>query len=243
MAAVVAIAWQIYAALQGNFLIPTTSQILAAIPVLLSDPKVWNGLIESGGTMLAGFLLAAASGVPIGFLMGRAPHLDQALRPYLDVALVMPMVVVMPIVLIAIGITRPAEVLVVWLFAAPYIIATTRAGVRDIDPGFPEMAHAFGASEGQIWREVLVPGASPAIFTALVFGFGMALTGIIVTELSLIALGVGQLLLLYQGQFDSASVFGLVAIIAVGATVVMTVLRSFERRVVGSRGPAARSES
>ena len=114
---------------------------LAAIPRLLSDPKVWAGLLESGSTMLAGFALAAITGVPIGFLMGRVPPVDRILQPYLDIALVMPMVVVMPIVMIAIGITRQAEVLVVWLFAAPYIIATTRAGVREVNPIFSEMAH------------------------------------------------------------------------------------------------------
>jgi ABC-type nitrate/sulfonate/bicarbonate transport system permease component len=236
VALVAAIGWQIFAAAQHNFLIPTTGEILAILPVLLTDGHVWNGILESGGTMLVGFAIAAVTGVPLGFLMGRLRHVDLFLMPYLDMALVMPMVVVMPIVLIAIGITRQAEVLVVWLFAAPYITATTRAGVREVNPLFSEMAHAFGASEFDIWREVLVPAASPSIFTALVFGFGMALTGIIVTELSLIALGIGQLLLSFQGNFESVKVFGLVAILALMATLLMGILRLIEGRLTRGRG-------
>lgn len=225
------VAWQVYATRQANFLIPSTVQILATIPSLLVSPNVWSGLLESGFAMIAGYVLAIAAGIPLGFAMGRLRPLDVVLQPYLDIAMVVPMAAMMPLVMMAIGITTEAQIAVVWLFAVPYIVSATRAGARGVDPLLVEMARAFGASELRVWGEILIPGTAPAVFTGLVLGLGQAITGIVVVELTLVALGVGQLILDYQAHFESAELFGLVAVIGMLAVATMSLLRRLERRV------------
>lgn len=195
-------AWQVYATAQGNFLVPTTVQIVATLPAILTSPDVWRGLLESGFSMLVGYVGSIIGGIPVGFAMGRFRLLDGILQPYLDIMLVIPVAVLMPIVMIAIGITQQAQEAVVLLFALPYIVANSRAGVRGVDPLLIEMARSFGASELRVWREILIPGAAPAVFAGLVLGLGQAITGILVVELTLVALGVGQLILDYQAHFD-----------------------------------------
>ncbi|MBC3641023.1 ABC transporter permease subunit, partial [Klebsiella sp. Kps] len=72
---------------------------------------------------------------------------------------------------------------IIVLFAWVFIATNVRAGVRAVDPTLVEMAGAFGASESQLWRRVLVPGAFPAIMTGLRTGLGRAFAGMIIVEL------------------------------------------------------------
>src|SRR5207302_1447571 len=81
--------------------------------------------------------------------------------------LAMPIAPFIPIVIIALGLGLSARVFIVVLFAFIFITVNTRAGVRNVEPSLIEMAKSFGASESQIWRRIVIPGATPAIFAGM----------------------------------------------------------------------------
>ncbi|MGH2606797.1 MAG: ABC transporter permease subunit, partial [Anaerolineales bacterium] len=68
---------------------------------------------------------------------------------------------------------------VVFVFAVAIVAVNTRAGMRDIDPNLIEMARSFGASEAQLWRRVLLPGARSAVLAGARLGLARAVSGMV----------------------------------------------------------------
>jgi NitT/TauT family transport system permease protein len=124
-----------------------------------------------------------------------------------------------------------ARVFIVVLFAVVFITINTRAGVRCVEPTLIEMAKSFGASESQIWRRIIVPGALPAMFAGLRIGLGRAITGMVMVELILVASGLGRLLLEFSGRMQSDLVFATVLAVIIEALTALSAMQMIERRV------------
>ena len=58
----------------------------------------------------------------------------------------------------------------VFVYTFVVIAVMTRSGLATINPAFIEMARSFGASEAQILRQVLLPGALPSVVAGLRLG-------------------------------------------------------------------------
>jgi ABC-type nitrate/sulfonate/bicarbonate transport system permease component len=225
------LAWDMYVRAKGSFYLADSFSIFKATLSELGEGKVWSALLTSDLSLVMGFLAAVIVGVPLGLLIGRFRVIDKALAPYLQMALVTPMAVLMPIVLIALGLSRTAQVVVVFLFALPFIVVPTRGGVSTIPTEWTDMASAYGARELQAWRLVLIPGAIRAIVNGLRLGFAHALTGEITIELSLIAIGIGQLMIEYQSRYQAAELFAFVVIVSLQSLIVLNLLFLLEKRV------------
>jgi NitT/TauT family transport system permease protein len=235
----VAVAWQLGGMRPGNILLPTFTAFLGAVVKLALGRDFWEALVTSESALLIGFGAAVATGVPLGLGMGRLRWMEAVVDPYLNIALVTPMAIVMPLILMIFGLTTTSRAIVVFVFAFVFIVVPCRAGVLTISGRLEEMCRSFGAGEWQIWRELLIPGAMPAIVTGLRQGFAHALTGMLVAELTLLAVGIGRLLLTYQGTFEEASVFAVVFLIICQSILAMTILQAIERRVGGAGRLAA----
>jgi NitT/TauT family transport system permease protein len=223
--------WEYAGRTARSLLVPTASAAAASLAALAADPRFWSAWWSTHQAFLIGFAAAAALGAPLGLALGRWPALDDWLDLHLQLLLVTPMSAVMPFVILTLGLGIGARAVVVVVFAGPIIAATARHGVRAVDPRLIDMARAFGATEPQIWRRVLIPGSAGALVTALRLGLGRALAGMLSVELLLVAAGLGQLMLRFQADFDSASVYALALVLAAEAVVLTAAGRIFERRL------------
>ncbi len=223
-------AWEAFARAAHSLLLPSFSQTMLATVDLAGQPATWDALWVSNRAMLIGFALAMAAGLPAGLLAGRVRGVEQGLDPYLNFLLMAPVAALLPIFVMALGLGETVRVWVVFMFTIPVIVINVRAGLRKVDPTLVDMAHTLGATERDIWRKVLLPGSLPGVLSGMRLGLGRALSGMVVAELLLIAVGVGRLMLAYQGQFESASLFGLVIMLVIEAVVLMGVSVAIERR-------------
>jgi ABC-type nitrate/sulfonate/bicarbonate transport system permease component len=228
---VVCLLWNWYVHSKKSFYLADAGAIFRAFIKELGDGAVWHALWTSDISLLIGFGIAVAVGVPIGLVIGRVQRIDRLVAPYLQIALVTPIAVLMPIVLVALGLSRTAQVVVVVLFALPFVVVPTRGGVVTISRDWLDMSAAYGAREFQLWRMVLIPGALHAIVNGLRLGFAHALTGEITVELSLIAIGIGQLIIRYQSHYQAAALFAFVLLISVQSIVAMGLLSLVQRKV------------
>jgi ABC-type nitrate/sulfonate/bicarbonate transport system permease component len=228
---IVCLIWNWYVGTKHSFYLATAGAIFRAFISELADAAVWRALWTSDISLLVGFAIAVAIGVPLGLVIGRIKRVDRLLAPYLQIALVTPMAVLMPIVLVALGLSRTAQIVVVVLFALPFVVVPTRGGVVTIPGDWLDMASSYGARELQVWRLVLLPGATHAIVNGLRLGFAHALTGEITVELSLIAIGIGQLIIRYQSHYQAAALFAFVLLISIQSIVAMGLLSLIQRKV------------
>lgn len=229
----VIVIWQLDAHRAG-LLVPTFTAFAAAVGKVATGAAFWQALGTSETALVIGYGAAVLIGVPLGFAMGRVGILRLVAAPYLNLTIITPMALVMPIVLMVFGLSLTARVVIIFLFAIGFIVFPIEAGVSTIPRPLQDMCRSYGGSELQMWREILLPGSLPALMTGLRQGLGHALTGMVVAELTLLAVGLGRLILDYEGQFDSASVFAVVLLIIAQAVLLMSVLRVIEGWVRGT---------
>jgi NitT/TauT family transport system permease protein len=222
--------WELVAHSVHSLLMPSFTETVGALAYLITTPALWQALWVSNQAMVLGFTLAAFTGIATGLLTGRWRTAEDLIDPYLNILLVTPMSALIPIMIMVTGLGIVTRVLIVFSFAFVVIAVNTRAGMRTLDPGWIDMARSFGANEWQLWRSVLLPGSLPAVLSGLRLGMARSITGMIFVELLLLALGIGRLILDFQGSFDSANLYATVFVVVVEAVLMMQALKWIERR-------------
>lgn len=215
-----ALLWEWLAGRSSSLMVPAFTGTVESLIGLLGSEAFWRAMALSNQAMLAGYAVAAGVGIAAGLAMGRWRVADELLDPYLSILLVTPMSAAIPVLIMLMGLGLESRVAVVFLFGLPAITVHTRAGIRAVEPAWTEMARGFGAGEGQVWRKVLLRGASPAILEGLRLGLVRSVTGMIATELLLVAVGLGRLLLDYQARFEAGPLCAVVVLV-VGEAVIL----------------------
>ena len=69
-------------------------------------------------------------------------------------------------------------------------------------------------------------------------GLARAISGMLMVELVLLALGIGRLMRDFQGSFESANLYATVGVVVAEAVILMQILKTFERRAAPWAGQA-----
>jgi ABC-type nitrate/sulfonate/bicarbonate transport system permease component len=165
-----------------------------------------------------GFLLAVATAVPLGLVLGRSPRLFHASEPLIEsFRFVVPFAWI-PIAVLWFGTQETGKLFIIWYAAFFILLLQTIAGVRDVDPDLVKAARTLGASEGAIFRKVVVPAALPAIFTGLRVGFAVAWISLLAAEMVASRAGLGYMIMDAREFLQTDTVIsGMVVIGVVGA--------------------------
>lgn len=214
--------WEVLAARSESLLIPTFIETLEALVGLVMSPTLWRALAISNLALVIGFGLALITGIPLGLAVGRYRMLGGLINPYITILLTVPIAGFIPLLLISLGIGLEARVAIVYMFAVVVLLVNCRAGVRQVDATLIEMARSFGATELRIWQRILLPGSVPAVMAGVRVSLSHAVTGMVVVELLLVAVGIGRLILELQSRFDAAGVYASVVVIVVEAAVLIS---------------------
>ncbi|MHB0858219.1 MAG: ABC transporter permease [Anaerolineae bacterium] len=229
--AVAALLWEVFGRTQSSLLFPSLTETVRALADLVQDPVLWQSLWLSNQALLIGYLAAVITGVPLGLLLGRSRLAEHLADPYINIVLVTPIAAMIPVLLMALGLGLTARAVVVFSFAQVVITVNTRAGMRHVSKGLVAMARTYGANEAQLWRKVLLPGALPGVLTGLRLGLARALAGMVAVELLFVAVGVGRMVLRFQGDFEAAYVYGVVASVLIEALILLKALQLLSRRL------------
>jgi NitT/TauT family transport system permease protein len=112
------------------------------------------------------------------------------------------------------------------------MLVNSVVGLRTVDPSALDFMRALDASRWQIFRRLRLPSSLPYVFAALRISVPLSLIGAVVAEFLSGTSGMGQLILIANGDFDTATLFGAVVVLA-GLGVALTAIVSYvERRVL-----------
>jgi NitT/TauT family transport system permease protein len=222
--ALVVSAWQLYAQTLGGVLFPTPADTVSGFWESARSGSVWRKTAISWRSLAIGYGVSVVLGVTLGLLLGLNRRVDKVFGVFLDISIVTPMIVVMPIVLMALGINATAQVVVVIFFSMPYVTLPIRNGVRTMPQLWFDLSQMLCASRSQTWRYVVLPGARGAISNGLRLGLAHALTGLLVVEFTLVALGIGGVVLNYQAQFLFGQMFGYLFLVMAQIVILMTLI-------------------
>jgi len=223
----------------------------ALTPPLASIAKVgWRMLLDGSlaasaaytlGRVLAGLSLACLIGIPIGMLMGRFRPVEKFCLPLVSVLMPIPSLAWVPLFILWFGIGEVTTLLVVSYAATFPVVYNVWTGVRAINPLWLRSALAMGAGQRQIFRNVVLPGASPYVFTGIRLAFGRAWIAVIGGEmLANPAAGLGRAIFDAREFLDSeVMLVSLIAIGVVGIAFERLVFQFIEHRTVARWGMVA----
>jgi len=191
--AAVLVVWEL--AVSSGYMDPLIASspllIAAAVPEVLGNQQFVNHITTSGTEFLVGFSAAAILGILFGLVFGWYRRLRYALEPALTAAYVTPRLALLPAIVLWFGFGVVSTTIVAFLGAFFIILLTVMAATATVDASLVRAARSFSASDGRIFRSIVLPAAVPSIITGLRLGVGRALSGVVVGEIFGAAAGVG----------------------------------------------------
>ena len=144
--------------------------------------------LERVGT---GYALAAFFGVAIGILLGKSVMAYRAFDPIFQVLRTIPPLAWLPLSLATFNRADPSAVFVIFITAIWPIIINTSVGVMRIPRDYENVAQVYRITGPRYFFRVLMPAASPYIFTGLRIAIGMAWLAIVAAEMLTGGVGIG----------------------------------------------------
>src|SRR3989449_10284774 len=106
-----------------------------------------------------------------------------------------------------------------------------RSGVKNVDPKLVEVGRAFRCSEGQLWVNIVLPGALPFIVTGLRLAVGRGLIGMVLADLYTAISGVGYLIVRTASTYQVDKMFVPIVTLGLLGVTLTVLLRVLERWV------------
>jgi len=146
---------------------------------------------ESLYRVLYGFSLALMVAIPLGIIMGWSKVLRELVTPLVEILRPIPPLAWIPLAIFWFGIGLKSAVFIIFLGAFFPILLSTVSGVLSVDTLLIEAARTLGARRRDIYVKILIPGATPAIYTGARIGMGIAWMTLIAAEFTGVKSGYG----------------------------------------------------
>lgn len=164
-----------------------------------------------------GFTMAVVTGVPLGLLMGWSRRAEAFINPIFLIIRPIPPLAWIPLAILWLGLGDAAKILVIWFAAFVPSVINAYAGVRTIERPVIEAARMLGTPGPRFVREVLVPAASPMIFTGLRLSLQASWTTLVAAELVGALYGLGRVLnVAQQDLYPGMILVGMFAVAVLG---------------------------
>jgi ABC-type nitrate/sulfonate/bicarbonate transport system permease component len=143
---------------------------------------------------LPGFVIGTLAGVVLGLAAGIARGFDDTVSPLVFLTYPVPKIVMLPLFMLWFGIGDLSKVLIIALacFYPAYINAYY--GAKATPRILVWSARNMGASDGEIFRRVVLPGALPQIFAGMRVALALSFIVMFATEMINAHSGLGHLI-------------------------------------------------
>ncbi|MHA2790119.1 ABC transporter permease [Corynebacterium sp. S7] len=220
-------------------------------PLLVPSPgDVWQSLSRGlfGGLwwphigmtlyeMVAGFAIGVISGLVIGAIFAFLGTVYQAFYPLVIAIQSLPKVAIAPLLIVAIGYGPEPKIIIAALMAYFPVMSAAIAGFTNVNPDEYKLMQATQANKLQELRYLRLPNAMSYVFPSLDVAVVMALLGAVAAELVGAQQGLGYLLVERQSFGDSASMYGVLILLAILGIVLKSLAQGIRRILPPSIAP------
>ncbi|BCO08976.1 ABC transporter permease [Desulfolithobacter dissulfuricans] len=187
-----------YSGAVKELFLPKPHRVFLSFGEMHAEGILWKYTWDSTYRVMVGWAMAVVIAVPLGMLIATSRKCAALFGPLMEFARYLPVVALVPLTLLYFGIGDMQKFMVIFLgtfFQLVLMVADTTANVpKDLT----RAAATLGASQAQIYRLVLIPGALPGIMDDLRITIGWAWTYLVVAELVAANSGLGYMILRAQ---------------------------------------------
>ena len=202
---------------------PSPAEVGAKLWSHVSDPFYVRGTNDMGigiqlaysvARVAAGYFLAAAFAIPLGFLIGMSPLVYGALNPYIQILRPISPLAWMPLALYTIKDSSASSIFVIFICSVWPMLINTAFGVASVRREWMNVARTLEVGPLRTAFRVILPAAAPTIMTGMRISIGIAWLVIVAAEMLVGGTGIGYFVWNEWNNLSLSSI--LVAILSIG---------------------------
>lgn len=221
-------AWEIAGRIPVSYAFPTFIESMSALARMVLDGSLFVAFGETLRPLVLGIAISAVLGIGMGLWIGLNSKSEWLFSPIFIVMQAAPLAALIPILVMVYGIGLTSKVFVVCIMAMPVIVLNTAGAVRNTPISLKEMATSFMAKDHEILLKIILPAASPVIFSGLRLGVSAGFIGAILSELKITPTGIGDIISYSRSIADYPSMYAAIFSIILLAVIFLNLLEKLE---------------
>jgi NitT/TauT family transport system permease protein len=194
----------------GNFpafILPAPGQVWARLLKALYDGSLLRHSAVTLQEVLAGLVLGVFAATALGYLLAKSRVFERLLSPLIVASQSVPVVAIAPLLIIWFGPGLISKVLICALIVFFPVLVNTVVGLRSVPEELRDLMRSLQASRWQVIRLLEIPASLPVFLGGLRIGATLSVIGAVVGEFVGADRGLGFLINVGRGQYDTALVF------------------------------------
>lgn len=199
--------WAGLSQLYPPFILPGPVDVAVRFAQALADGTLVRHTSVTLVEALLGFALGFVVAVILGYGIAKQPLVERIISPYVVASQAVPIVALAPLLILWFGHGLASKVLVCALVVFFPILVNTVVALRSVDPQSRELMRSLNASSWQTFAKLELPASLPIMFGGLRMGVTLCVIGAVVGEFVGADTGLGALVNLSRGMFDTSLMF------------------------------------
>jgi NitT/TauT family transport system permease protein len=210
--------------------LPPASKVLTVLVEILQREAVWTAIGVTAGEVVVAFLIAVPVGIAIGVFLAENRYWGAVLKPFFYFLFSIPKSIFLPMFILALGIGVPQKI-AFGVFSTIFIVVISIAvAVESVRGSHVMVAHCYGATRAQTFRHVYLPSMLPAILESLRLGMIFNFTGVILAEMYVSRVGIGNLIGTWGENFQLPQLLAGIVIVSAAAIAFNESVRAIEKK-------------
>ncbi len=190
-----------------TFILPAPAIVFRKFVVAVSDGTLLHHARATLREVLLGLALGLSVATCLGYIFAKSKSLERLLSPYIVASQSMPIVALAPLLVIWFGFGTLSKVIVCALTVFFPVLINTIVGLRSVDENLVDLMRSYGATRRQMFTMLEIPAALPVLLGGLKIGVTLSVIGAVVGEFVAADEGLGFLVNLSRGLFDTPMMF------------------------------------
>src|SRR5512141_2917101 len=214
------------------FILPSPAEVAVRFWKALQDVTLLANTLATLAEVLLGLLAGTLLAVALAYAIAKSRWFDQLVSPCLVASQAIPIVAIAPLLIIWLGPGMASKILICGLIVFFPVLVNTVVGLRAVPRPLHDLMGSLRASPLQTLRFLELPAALPILFGGLRIGATLSVIGAIVGELVGSNRGLGFLINVARGQYDTALVFVAVFMLIALALVLYGLVSLAEKKLL-----------
>lgn len=189
------------------FILPGPGRVAARFAQAIADGTLQGHVLVTLGEVFGGLAMGLSVALVLGYLLAKSRTMERILSPYIVASQAVPIVALAPLLVIWFDVGSFSKILVCALTLFFPVLVNTVVGIRSVDRDLVDLMRSLEATRWQIFRHLEVPAALPVVLGGLKVGVTLSVIGAVVGEFVGADRGLGFLVNLARGLFDTPLMF------------------------------------
>jgi NitT/TauT family transport system permease protein len=217
------------------FILPSPAAVFNRTVRAIQDGTLIRHTLATLIEVLGGLILGTISAIILGYGLAKSRTVERFLSPYIVASQSIPIVAIAPLLVIWFGPGRLSKIMISALIVFFPILINTIVGIRSVPEDLRDLMRSLRATRWQVFSRLEVPAAMPVLLGGLKVGATLSVIGAVVGEFVGANEGLGFLINIGRGVYDTTLVYTAVIALVALAMTLFSLVALLERHLLAWR--------